>query len=84
MSKVVKKLKELHPSLKDKIAQFKDSGLIQLHWRQLVRVVVESQHVAYLDWNEAAVEEYHINQAAVVAHFKEDIGAGANVVWKRS
>ena len=84
MSKVVRKFKELHPSLKDKIAQFKDSGLIQLHWKPLVRVVVESQHVVALDWNEASVEEYHINQAAIVAHFKEDIGAGANVVWKRS
>jgi len=84
MSKVVRKFKELHPGLKDKIAQFKDSGLIQLHWKQLVRVVVESQHVVALDWNEAAVAEYHINQAAIVSHFKEDIGAGANVVWKRS
>jgi len=45
---------------------------------------VEDQITVGLDWKHEIIEKYSINYKDVAKNVKEDIGAGFNVIWKRS
>jgi len=60
------------------------SCLVCIEWKPVVRLDIQSSTCIALDWSQAAVDRFQIQQQVIERSFKEDSGAGAGITWTRS